>query len=105
MNCSLISYVRYISEILRSNSASSKVEQQALGVEDAARCAVTALNTGRSGDPPTALEVQRWLESGRDLVESGAWMSARDATRVEVWSNGVDRASRSVVPCAFVSCF
>ncbi|KAJ7227793.1 hypothetical protein C8J57DRAFT_1534863 [Mycena rebaudengoi] len=76
------------------NSASSKVEQQALGVEDAARRAVTALNTGRSGDPATALEVQRWLESGRDLVESGAWMSARDATRVEVWSNGVDRASR-----------
>ncbi|KAJ7276909.1 hypothetical protein C8J57DRAFT_1223621 [Mycena rebaudengoi] len=80
------------------NSASSKVEQQALRVEDTGRQAVTALNAGRSAHPPTALEVQHWLESGRDRAEPGAWMSERNAARVELWSNAVDRASRSVVP-------
>ncbi|KAJ7262600.1 hypothetical protein C8J57DRAFT_1231963 [Mycena rebaudengoi] len=76
------------------NSASSKVEQQALRVEDTGRQAVTALNAGRSAHPPTALEVQHWLESGRDRAEPGAWMSERNAAHVELWSNVVDRASR-----------
>ncbi|KAJ7260166.1 hypothetical protein C8J57DRAFT_1514873 [Mycena rebaudengoi] len=63
-------------------------------LEESVRARVVDLNNRQSSAPPTAVEMQQWLDSGRDLGQHGNWMSSAREAAVQLWCNSVARSSR-----------
>ncbi|KAJ7250004.1 hypothetical protein C8J57DRAFT_1239565 [Mycena rebaudengoi] len=63
-------------------------------LEETVRAQMMELNDGFCTASPTAVEMQQWLDLGRDLGQHSVWMSSAREAAVQLWCNAVARSSR-----------
>ncbi|KAJ7292248.1 hypothetical protein C8J57DRAFT_1212649 [Mycena rebaudengoi] len=58
-------------------------------LEETVRAQMMELNDGFCTASPTAVEMQQWLDLGRDLGQHSVWMSSAREAAVQLWCNAV----------------